>query len=93
MDYPSKAYEPEYTTSDVPTRIAVLEDFDRELERFEKLVMGFADRLDPVLNQYAREQVAGSEPRPEASSHVRGRIDRLRDVAAKFDRILADIDL
>jgi predicted ATPase with chaperone activity len=82
-----------YDASAKSPKATVLSDFDTELERFEKIVMGFADRLDSVLNQYARQEVSEQIPRPEASSAIRGRIERLRDVAAKFDRLLADIDL
>jgi hypothetical protein len=90
VDVPERTYE----VGEAVRQIAVLEDFDRELERLEKLASSLADRLDPVLNQYAREQIVEADgPRPEASSQIRGRLERLRDTAARFDRILRDVDL
>jgi hypothetical protein len=70
-----------------------LEELDRELERLEKSLAGLSVKVGPIRNRYANENAKLSEPRPEPSTELRGRVERLRDLVANLDSIQRDIDL
>lgn len=94
-DYPQISYGGSATasmTADSPERISAFEDLDRELERLDKIADVLRARLGPILNQYALPAEADT-PKPEPSSQLRGRIERLREIGATFDRVIRDIDL
>jgi len=75
------------------------EYLEMELERFNKLVETFADRLSPVLipdYPNTNDKMLATD-RAEPSSDLAGELERyvdhLRTVGSKFDRLLSRIDL
>ena len=82
-----------YEDQTTAVRQGPLDEIDHELERFDVQLERLTKILSPVINQYANEKVAMSEPRPEPATALRGRTDRLRDRLNRLDLIMSEIDL
>lgn len=78
---------------DTEPQPSALDDFSYEIDVLEKDIAALADLLLPVLTQYADDSAQTNVPRPEPSSHLRGRIERLRDVRGQLSVLIGRIDL
>lgn len=76
---------------DLPERQGALDDLDGEMNRLEETITLLEQRLGPALSQYATAEAAS--PRPEPSSQLRGRVERLAHLTGTLHEIIARIDL
>lgn len=69
-----------------------LSHIDGQIEFLEKNLAVARDRLAPVLCRYDTKEMA--EPRPaEPSSDLRARAERLRELNARFESLINQLDI
>ena len=85
----------DYPEADKSTdkRPRALEDLDRELAELDEAIQKLCTMLGPITNQYAQVEARLSEPHPEPSSQIRGRVERLRSYREQLYRLMNDLDL
>jgi hypothetical protein len=74
-------------------RDTALTHVDQQIEFFEKNLAILRERLGPVLSRYDTEKSAVEAPRPEPSSELRARAERLRECNARFEALINQLDI
>lgn len=80
--------EAQYGQDTMPGAIVAL---DEQLSHYDKIIDVLRARLDPVLSRYETSEVI--QPRAEPQSDLRARAERLREMNARLEMLINQLDI